>query len=94
MSALFEFVAWNSLAALALALLVLVAGRVWKRPELLHVLWLVVLVKLVTPGVIRFDALPDVLEIAPAVLAAQPEGVVALAAPAVAVIVAEPELKL
>ncbi len=63
MSVLLEYVAWNSLAALALALLVLAAGRVWKRPELLHVLWLVVLVKLVTPGLIRFEALPNVLEV-------------------------------
>ena len=62
MSALLESVAWNSLAVVALALFVLVAGRVWKRPELLHVLWLVVLVKLVTPGMIRFEALPDILE--------------------------------
>ncbi|TDI45998.1 MAG: hypothetical protein E2P01_09735 [Acidobacteria bacterium] len=71
MNALFESVAWNSLAALALAILVLVAGRIWKRPELLHVLWLVVLVKLVTPGVIRFDALPDVRKTVPVAFAMQ-----------------------
>ena len=79
MSALLEFVAWNSLAALALAILVLVAGRVWKRPELLHVLWLVVLVKLVTPGVIQINALPDVRETAPAPLAIQTTGIHPLA---------------
>lgn len=60
MNALFEVVAWNSLAALSLAGVVLVASRVWKYPELLHVLWLVVLIKLVTPGLIRLAALPDV----------------------------------
>lgn len=71
MNALFESVAWNSLAALVLAILVLVAGRIWKRPELLHVLWLVVLVKLVTPGVIQFDALPDVRKTVPVAFAMQ-----------------------
>jgi bla regulator protein BlaR1 len=60
MSAVFEFVAWNSLVALSLAGIVLVASRVWKYPELLHVLWLVVLIKLITPGMIRLAALPDI----------------------------------
>ena len=77
MSALLESVALNSLAALALALLILVAGRVWRRPELLHVLWLVVLVKLVTPGVIRLHALPDVLGPTPALLPMPPAGALA-----------------
>jgi len=79
MSALLESVALNSLAALALALLILVAGRVWHRPELLHVLWLVVLVKLVTPGVIRLHALPDVLGPTPALLPMPTAGALPLA---------------
>ena len=58
MNSLLEFVGWNTLAAAVLALAVLLLGRFWKRPELLHVLWLVVLVKLVTPGMVRWNALP------------------------------------
>jgi len=75
MSALLESVAWNSLVALTLAAFVLTAGRIWKRPELLHVLWLVVLLKLVTPGVIRLAAFPDVLATELPVLAVQSTGV-------------------
>src|SRR5258707_575541 len=39
----------NAVAALALALVVATAALVCRRPALLHALWLIVLIKLVTP---------------------------------------------
>ena len=39
----------NALMATLLALLAAVVGRVWKKPALRHGLWLLVLLKLVTP---------------------------------------------
>ena len=70
MIALLTSVGWNTLAAIGLAVAVLIAGRVWKRPELIHVLWVVVLVKLVTPGLITIDAVPAPVEQTAAVSAA------------------------
>jgi len=39
----------NAVFATILALLVAVLGRVWRRPALLHSLWLLVFIKLITP---------------------------------------------
>ena len=39
----------NAVAALLLALLVVTVACIWRRPAVLHALWLLVLVKLVTP---------------------------------------------
>ena len=39
----------NAVAALLLALIVVAVACVWRRPAVLHALWLVVLLKLVTP---------------------------------------------
>src|SRR4051794_27674252 len=39
----------NAVAALALALLALLAGRLCRRPAVVHGLWLLVLLKLLTP---------------------------------------------
>jgi beta-lactamase regulating signal transducer with metallopeptidase domain len=41
----------NAVLATVLAAIVLVATRIWRRPPLVYWLWLLVLVKLVTPGV-------------------------------------------
>ena len=42
----------NAVAALLLALLVVAVACVWRRPAVLHALWLLVLVKLVTPPLV------------------------------------------
>jgi len=52
MPALLQIVVSNALVATALALVVFVITCVARRPALTHVLWLLVLVKLVTPGII------------------------------------------
>src|SRR5437879_3745672 len=44
--------------ATALALLAAVVGRVWKKPALRHGLWLLVLLKLVTPPLLPLPVLP------------------------------------
>src|SRR5947199_5160500 len=43
----------NAACAAALAVLALVAGRLCRRPALAHALWVLVLVKLVTPPLFR-----------------------------------------
>jgi beta-lactamase regulating signal transducer with metallopeptidase domain len=45
----------NTVAALVLSVLVYGLTRVWRHPPLAHVLWLVVLLKLVAPPVLRLD---------------------------------------
>src|SRR5438046_2309676 len=52
MPPLLQIVVSNTLMATALALLVAVIAYVARRPAFAHVLWLLVLVKLVTPGII------------------------------------------
>ncbi len=42
----------NAVAALLLALLVVAVACVWRRPAVLHALWLLVLVKLITPPLV------------------------------------------
>ena len=42
----------NALAATVLAVLVAILGRACRRPALIHGLWLVVMLKLVTPPVV------------------------------------------
>jgi beta-lactamase regulating signal transducer with metallopeptidase domain len=56
----------NAVAALLLALVVVAVACVWRRPAVLHALWLLVLVKLITPPLVW---LPDpwTEEAAPAV---------------------------
>src|SRR5271165_611095 len=46
-------VLWNALVASGLALVPLVVGRYSRSPALVHSLWLVVLLKLVTPPVVE-----------------------------------------
>lgn len=49
---LFVFAAHNTLIALILAALVFCATRVWRNPPVAHVLWLLVLVRLIVPPVV------------------------------------------
>ena len=49
MDTLLAFLLSNALVATVLALFVAAIGKVWRHPGLLHMLWLVVLFKLVTP---------------------------------------------
>jgi len=52
MRAFWGIVASNSLVAVVLAVAVALLGRHWKNPMGLHVLWVFVLLKLVTPPVV------------------------------------------
>ena len=46
----------NAAWATALALAVAVGARVfWRRPAVVHILWLLVLIKLVSPSLVRVD---------------------------------------
>src|SRR6516162_8872889 len=48
--------AHNTLAALILAVVVLGTTAIWRNPPLAHVLWLLVLIKLIVPPVWRIDS--------------------------------------
>src|SRR5262245_66316041 len=45
----------NAVCAMPLAVLAFLAGKYARRPALAHSLWLLVLVKLITPPLFRFD---------------------------------------
>ena len=51
----------NAVAVAVLAVLVAIIGRTCRRPALIHGLWLVVMLKLVTPPVVPVS-LPEALE--------------------------------
>ncbi len=55
MNELFLIVAHNHRAALALACIVWSVTRVWRNPAAAHLLWLVVLLKLLAPPVMHVD---------------------------------------
>ena len=55
MNDLFLFAAHNTVVALVFALFVSGLTRVWRNPPVAHVLWLLVLLKLVAPPVLRID---------------------------------------
>jgi beta-lactamase regulating signal transducer with metallopeptidase domain len=55
MSNLLVFAAHNAVATLVFAVFVCGLTRIWRNPQVAHVLWLVVLLKLVTPPVMRVD---------------------------------------
>ncbi len=59
MTALFEIGLGNAVAAVALALLAAVVSRLHPRPALAHALWLLVLIKLVTPPLAPVPVLPS-----------------------------------
>jgi len=52
MDSVLHFLLSNSLVAAILAFVLVLVGRLWRHPGLLHMLWLIVLVKLVTPPVV------------------------------------------
>jgi beta-lactamase regulating signal transducer with metallopeptidase domain len=58
MNTLLEVGLSNAIIAAALAVLAAVAGRLARRPALAHALWLLVLVKLITPPLVRVPILP------------------------------------
>ena len=55
MNTLFLTVAHNTVVALCLALVVWGATRVWRNPAIAHLLWLLVLLKLVAPPAVSAD---------------------------------------
>ena len=55
MNDLFLIAAHNTVVALAFAIVVYGLTRVWRNPAFAHVLWLLVLLKLVAPPVMRVD---------------------------------------
>jgi beta-lactamase regulating signal transducer with metallopeptidase domain len=55
MDNLFVLAAHNTVLALVLALLVLVLARLWRNPPVAHLLWLLVLLRLVAPPIMRVD---------------------------------------
>jgi beta-lactamase regulating signal transducer with metallopeptidase domain len=55
MNDLFVLAAQNTVVALAFALFIYGLTRVWRNPPVAHVLWLLVLLKLVAPPVMRVD---------------------------------------
>ncbi len=55
MGALVEVALWNAAGSAALALLAAAVSRVCRRPALTHTLWLLVLLKLVTPPLVPFS---------------------------------------
>src|SRR4051812_25219126 len=65
----------NALLATALALLAAAGGRVWRRPAVRHALWLLVLLKLVTPPVVSIPlpsfAWPEKAAVSPSPIVAE-----------------------
>ena len=53
MNSLIEWIISNSVVALGLAVLALLASRMFRSPALMHVIWLLVMVKLITPPIFR-----------------------------------------
>ncbi|MEX2140142.1 MAG: M56 family metallopeptidase [Pirellulales bacterium] len=82
MTSVLALVASNAIIAAILALLTVIATRFWRSPQLAHGLWLLVLLKLITPPVLTvsppsewFEALPSLAEPSPsAIVGAVNEG--------------------
>jgi beta-lactamase regulating signal transducer with metallopeptidase domain len=53
MNSLFMFAAHNTVVSLVFAVIVLGVTRIWRNPPVAHVLWLLVLLKLVAPPLMR-----------------------------------------
>jgi beta-lactamase regulating signal transducer with metallopeptidase domain len=54
----------NAVAAMVLAVFVVILGRAWRRPAVIHSLWLVVMLKLITPPVVPLS-LPAGMKVSP-----------------------------
>jgi beta-lactamase regulating signal transducer with metallopeptidase domain len=54
----------NTVAAMVLAVFVVILGRAWRRPAVIHSLWLVVMLKLITPPVVPLS-LPAGMKVLP-----------------------------
>ena len=50
-----ELAAHNTVVAIIIAIFVYGLTRIWRSPQFAHVLWLLVLLKLVTPPILRID---------------------------------------
>lgn len=57
MSTLLEIAVNNALACVLLSAVVLVLSRVWNRPAVIHALWVIVLLKTLTPPLVPFSVL-------------------------------------
>ena len=62
-----EIVASNALRVVVLAAGVALLGRVWKNPLCLHLLWVLVLLKLVTPPIVTVPVRLPAREVSAAV---------------------------
>jgi beta-lactamase regulating signal transducer with metallopeptidase domain len=78
MATFLEIALWNAAAAAVLALAAAAASRLFRRPALTHTLWVLVLLKLVTPPLVPFPLALPVAEDRPA----PPTEAMAAAAPA------------
>jgi len=63
MDSILHFLLSNALVATVLAFVLVLVGALWRHPRLLHMLWVIVLVKLVTPPIVTVP-IPLVLETA------------------------------
>jgi beta-lactamase regulating signal transducer with metallopeptidase domain len=73
MAAFLSFALINALVAIPLAILAWVVGRWFQRPALTHVLWVLVLLKLVTPSPFRLPVALELPAPAPLVDIAHPD---------------------
>ena len=53
MTSLLEVALINAVMATGLAMVVWLVTRVWRHPVFVHTLWIVVLLKLITPPLVR-----------------------------------------
>ncbi len=72
METVFQICLSNTIVSLAVAAAAVVAGAVGRRPALAHGLWVLVLIKLVTPPLMRIPLAPAPLPKAARPLLAQP----------------------
>ena len=52
MNTLLNWVVSNTIAAALLVAFVLILTKIWRRPQVLHALWIVVMIKLITPPIV------------------------------------------
>src|SRR5437588_843865 len=60
----------NAVMAAVIAVLVAVIARIWRRPAVVHALWILVLLKLITPPLVNIPmSLPERVPAPPAEIA-------------------------